>query len=252
MEIKKIDPITQKISDIEIIGSKDIAIICIHGFSSTNLSILPLIEAFKKENYTVFAPILKGHGTNWRDLKKIKYEDWINQTESLYLKLKEKYKKIFIFGFSMGGTIACYLGAKYKEISGIILLNHAIFINDLRIFFLPLGRFFIKKTKGVAGDIKKDGIKESAYEILPTQAVYQLILLINKTKKMLGSITQPVLILKSRLDHIVKYKSAFYTYKKINSNAKELVILNNSYHVALLDYDVEIIIEKCLDFIKRT
>lgn len=236
-------------SEIYIDNNSDCSILCIHGFSSTPLSIKPLIDAFSNAGFNVYAPILSGHGKNWQALNGVKHTDWINDVEKAYQKIRTK--SIFLVGFSMGGTLASIIAAKHKEIKGVILINHAIFINDPRTLFLPFFKKFIKTAKGVAGDIKKKGIEEIAYEKVTTESVYELLTLIKKAKVDQCGIESPVLIFKSKADHIVKFKSANYTFKNIKSKYKELVILKNSYHVATLDNDVELINNKSLDFVKR-
>ena len=59
------------------------------------------------------------------------------------------------------------------------------------------------------------------------------------------------LIFQSREDHIVPKISATYTMKKLGSKDKELIWLENSYHVAPLDYDKELIAKKSKEFIDR-
>jgi len=40
-------------------------------------------------------------------------------------------------------------------------------------------------------------------------------------------------------------------YENVSSQTKELVTLENSYHVATMDYDLELIEQKSLEFIQK-
>jgi len=232
-------------------NKSDTTVLCIHGYSGTNLSMLPLIEGMNKAGFNVEAPVLRGHGTVWQDCENVKFADWLEDVEKAYKNAKERSKYVFIAGLSMGGTLACYLAGKYPEIKGIVLINHAIFVNDPRLFLLPVIKYFIRSGKGVVGDIKKPGISEPGYEILSTKATHEFIKLVDFVKKNLFKVKLPLLIFKSKDDHIIKVKSVDYTLKHISAENPELVWLENSYHVAPLDNDADLILKKSVEFIKK-
>jgi len=236
---------------ISYITKSNIGILVLHGFTGCIESLRYYINKLKSKGYNIEAPALRGHGTHWEELGKVKYEDWVEDATAAYEILKKRCDKIFIAGLSMGGTLALYLAYKIKDIAGIILINHGIFINDKRFPFACVGRFFVKSDKGVGNDIKDKTQNERAYETVPTEGVYQLFRFINKVKSIHKFIVCPVLIIKSIEDHVVKFKSASFTYDRIRSDDKEIIWLKNSYHVATMDYDKDIIIDRSLEFISR-
>jgi carboxylesterase len=67
-------------------------------------------------------------------------------------------------------------------------------------------------------------------------------------RKNLSQTKQPILIFKSKEDHVIPRVSAIYTFKKIGSSQKELIWLENSYHVATMDFDKDLIAEKSIKF----
>ena len=64
-------------------------------------------------------------------------------------------------------------------------------------------------------------------------------------------ITQPVLVLRSRVDHIVPPSSSQLFLSRISSTDVTDVVLENSYHVATLDNDAPRIHEAVTDFTRR-
>ena len=56
---------------------------------------------------------------------------------------------------------------------------------------------------------------------------------------------------KSREDHVIPIASTKYTFSNISSQQKKIIWLENSYHVATLDYDKDIIIKESFDFINK-
>ena len=67
----------------------------------------------------------------------------------------------------------------------------------------------------------------------------------------ISSVTQPALIFNSVDDHVVESSNAQWIAQHTASTDKTTVTLNNSYHVATLDYDAEEIFQTSLQFIRR-
>lgn len=229
----------------------EIGVLVIHGITSTTSSMKYLAEQFADADYNVELPGLAGHGTKWQDMNSIKYSDWVYDLEIALSKLKERSTKIFLCGLSLGGGLALYLAGKHPEISGSILINHTSKFRNPMLWFAPIIKIFIKSVPAVASDIKDLNSKEIAYERTSTNGVNEMMKMLKEVKKMQPNILQPVLIFKSKEDHIVPEISATFTMEKIGSKDKELIWLENSYHVAPLDYDKELIVEKSLDFISK-
>lgn len=226
-------------------------ILLIHGYTSTPSSLYYLAEQFKKKKYNIELPLLSGHGTKWQDLNTVTCQDWCRDIENALKKLKKRCKKIHVLGLSMGGLLALYLAVQHPELKSIIIINHALILKDWRLFFLPLLRLILPATKAVAADLKDPEADEIAYEYTPTNGVYEIVKLQKYVKKNLSVIKQPVLIIKSREDHLIPRINVLYTFKRISSTVKEIIWLDNSYHVATLDYDKDKIVQLSLAFIKK-
>lgn len=233
-------------------SSSDIGILVIHGFTGTTSSLKYLGDAFGNAGYNVESPRLSGHGTKWQDLNKIKYTDWIRDVENSLEILKKRCKKIFLAGLSMGGNLSLYLAENYTEtIDGIILINHLYVLKDPLLPLVPILRFIIPSVPGISSDIKDPNEKEISYDRTPVNGVYEMTKLMKIVRKNIKKVTQPTLIFKSKFDHVIPIESAFLTFNEISSNHKEIVWLENSYHVATMDYDKDIIVERSLEFIKK-
>ena len=229
----------------------EVGVLVIHGITSTTSSMKYLAEQFANADYNVELPGLAGHGTKWQDMNSIKYSDWVNDLEIALSKLKDRSTKIFLCGLSLGGGLALYLAGKHPEIAGTILINHASKFRNPMLWFAPIIKIFVKSVAAVASDIKDPNSKEIAYDRTSTNGVNEMMKMLKEVKKMQPYILQPVLIFKSKEDHIVPKISATFTMEKIGSKDKELIWLENSYHVAPLDYDKELIVKKSLDFISK-
>jgi len=232
-------------------GNKDIGILVIHGFTATTYSMQYLADKFAEAGFYVELPLLAGHGTKWQDLNKVHYQDWIKELDKSLLKLKGKVTKIFVIGLSMGGTLALYLAETYPELKGIIIINNACLFKNPSLIFLPVIKLIVSSVKPISSDLKDPNCKEIAYNRTPTKGLHELFKLIKIMKKNLFKITQPILIFKSKEDNIIPVKSATYVYDRINSKNKDFIWLENSYHVATMDFDKDIIVEKSISFIEK-
>ena len=232
------------------VTESEVGILVIHGITSTTSSMKYLAKQFADAGYNVELPGLAGHGTKWQDMNLIKYTDWIDDLEKALTKLQKRCSKIFLCGLSLGGGLALFMTGKHPELSGVILINHAAKFTGPKFWFVPILRKFIKSVPAVASDIKDPNFKEIAYDRTPTNGVYEMLKMLKEMRKMLPDISQAILIFKSKEDHIVPKLSVTYTIKNIGSKDKELIWLENSYHVAPLDYDKELIAKKSIEFIK--
>jgi len=228
----------------------DVGVLVIHGITSTTSSMKFLVDQFTEVGFNVELPGLTGHGTKWLDMNSLKYTDWIDDLEEALVKLRQRCSKIFLCGLSLGGGLALFIAGKHPELSGVILINHAAKFTNPKFWFVPIMRKIVKSVPAVASDIKDPNSKEIAYDRTPTNGVYEMLQMLKEVKKILHDIKLPILIFKSKEDHVVPKVSATYTMKKIGSKDKELIWLENSYHVAPLDYDKELIAKKSIEFIE--
>lgn len=232
------------------VSDSEVGVLVIQGFTGTVYSVIYLAKFLANLGYNVEAPRLSGHGTKWQDLNRVKYTDWISDVETAYKKLQERSKKIFVAGLSMGGALALYMLENHPEIKGGILINHIVMLKDPRVKFLPIISLFVKSMKAIGSDIKDPSVKEPAYDRTPTRGLYEMVKLLNEVEKNLNKVTQPLIIFKSRHDHVVPMENVDYTFQKVQSEEKKVVYLEDSYHVATMDFDKDMINAFTEDFIK--
>ena len=67
----------------------------------------------------------------------------------------------------------------------------------------------------------------------------------------LDEITSPILLVHSKDDDLTSVRSAKEVYAKVSSLDKELVILQDSYHMVLYDNEKEFVYNKALEFFNK-
>jgi carboxylesterase len=231
----------------------EVGVLVSHGFTGTTQSVRFLGEVLaQKGGFTVIGPRLKGHGTTPQDMAESTAADWIASVEDAMQTLQKRCKKLFITGLSMGGTLSLYMAGMYPDIfHGTAPINGALFLKNPDFARLAFGHNLPETVPGVGSDIKQPGVTELVYPVVPVPAVRQIYALMGVTRDLLPAIQCPALIFQSRDDHVVHPDNAPFIYENIGCSDKELIWLENSYHVATLDYDKELIAEKILSFIQR-
>lgn len=231
-------------------GSK-VGVLVVHGFTGSTQSVRYLGEQIADAGYTVYGPRLTGHGTDPKDMETAIYADWLQDVEHALEKLQERCSTIFVTGLSMGGTLTLYLAEKYPEVAGMMPINAAINLPDMHENYAALKKDNTRFIAGIGSDIKKPNTEELAYKETPVKSMGELLALTKLVRDNLSNISIPALIFSSTIDHVVPPHNSENIYITITSVEKEKVNLENSYHVATLDYDQEMIAEKCIEFIKR-
>jgi len=232
-------------------GNEVGCLVC-HGFTGSTQSMRFIGEYLANEGgLTVVGPRLKGHGTSVEDMARSSAEDWIRSVEAGLQTLRERCSKIFITGLSMGGTLTLYMAAMYPEvICGAAPINGAVFVNNPDLAGLAFMADAPAAVPGVGGDIKKPGVTELAYADVPVPAIRQLYALMSVTRELLPRVKCPLLVIQSRDDHIVVPDNAPFIIENNGAEDKRLLWLENSYHVATLDHDKELIARETLKFIQ--
>ncbi len=226
-------------------------VLVIHGFTGCTQSMLPYGKALAARGYTVIGPRLPGHGTMVEDMALRKYTEWTGEAERALQELRGQCERIFVTGLSMGGTITLHLAAVFGgKIAGIIPVN-ALILTDPLLRLTAVLKYLVKTRPGVGSDIKKPEAKESCYDQVSVAAAHELTRLLQVTREGLPRVSAPALVIASREDHVVpEPANAAYIMSNLGSKDKEMLWLENSYHVATLDNDAEFIFEQAAEFIE--
>lgn len=228
-----------------------IGVLFVHGFTGAPPSMRPWAEFLLSKGYTVRVPLLPGHGTKPQDLNCVRWQEWPAKVQEELEELFKSCDQVFLAGLSMGGGTSLYVAAENNHrLSGIILVNPMIHVPFIS---APVGYLlsrFQKMRTSVGNDIKRPEISEHGYDALPTRGIHQLLIMLKITRKNLRKVTVPVQLFHSAEDHTLPVSNTEIVMAGLNSVDKTRIELLNSYHVATLDYDQELIYANSLTFIQ--
>ncbi|MEX2290702.1 MAG: alpha/beta fold hydrolase [Mycobacteriales bacterium] len=228
-----------------------VGVLLCHGFTGTTQSIRPWAEQLAAADLTVHAPRLPGHGTRWQDLNATRFADWYGELEREFDDLRSRCEPVFVMGLSMGGTLALRLAElRARQVAGIVVVNASLGTDRKDARLAPLLSKVLPSFPGIGSDIKKPGVTELAYDRLPLRAVASLQQAWPVVSADLPKITCPVLVFRSRIDHVVPPVSGQTLLRGLAGGTVEERILEDSYHVATLDNDAPAIVAGSLDFVR--
>lgn len=230
----------------------DVGVLLCHGFTGSPQSMRPWAEYLAAHGPTVSLPLLPGHGTRWEDLRITGWQDWYAEVDRELRALAERCTRVFVCGLSMGGTLALRLAARHGDtVSGLVLVNPGNKMHDAAAPLLPVLRHVVPTVRGITSDIKKEGAVEIGYDKVPLHAAYALRDLFRVVDGELPQVTQPLLVLHSREDHVVPPVDTARVLSRVSSVDVTEILLEESYHVATLDNDADRIFEESLAFMSR-
>jgi len=224
-----------------------LGVLLLHGFTGSPGSMRPLGEWFAGQGLSVSVPRLPGHGTSWEDLAGVPWTAWADEAAGALQDLGSRCPDVVVVGQSMGGAMGLHLAAaRPQDLRALAVINP--FVHNPGLKLAPLIRLFTRSYKLKTNDVKKPGADEVAYPRAPVTALGELGRFVKEVRSELPQVTVPLLVFRSTEDHLVKPVNSDLIMRGVASSDKELVPCPNSYHVASLDNDAEMIRERILEF----
>lgn len=181
-----------------------VGVLILHGFTGSPRTVRPWAEHLAEARLTVRVPLLAGHGTDWRDLAKTGWTDWYATAERAFTELRTRCDQVFVAGISMGGCLAFRLAQTQGDrVSGLVVVNPSLAGDNRLIPLSPLLKYVIRAMPSIGGDIKNPDAHEGALKRTPVASVATLPQMWKTTVAELASVTQPVLVYRSTVDHVV-------------------------------------------------
>lgn len=233
-------------------GSGEIGVLLCHGFTGSPQSMAPWGARLADAGFTVSCPLLPGHGRTWQEMNRTGWPDWYREVDQAFGDVRTRSRSVFVFGLSMGGTLSLRLAQRHGgEVAGLVLVNPSVMTERKDAMFLPVLSKILPSMPGISNDIKKPGATELAYRRLPLRAAASLSKLWQVVRGDLDRIDQPLLLLRSAEDHVVEPVNAATILAGVRTSDVREIVLEDSYHVATLDNDADLIFSSSIEFAQR-
>jgi carboxylesterase len=227
-------------------------VLLLHGFTGSPPEMRLVGDYLHERDFTVFAPLLPGHGTSVEELNECKWTNWTEAADGALADLRSRCETVSVGGLSMGSLLTIYL-AGHHTLPGAILYSPAVKVANRLIHLSPILKYLIpKKRKSEESDLTDPEAvqRKWSYDAFPSFAAHELLKLMRRAHGLLPQVTCPLLIIHSTGDETIHPDSAELTCKRAGSSDKELVTLHNSGHVITVDSEWRMVADKTYRFIQ--
>jgi carboxylesterase len=234
-------------------GGGNVGVLVLHGFTGSPIIMRPYAEGLAARGLAIEMPRLPGHGTHWWDLASTRYADWRAEAVQALARLRARCPRVVVAGLSMGGTLALDLVlSQPAELAGAVVIN-APYLDrpGARLARLVgwVAPFLPRRLLGMAeNDVARAGVDGRSYRLVSTRAGASLVGELARLRARVATVQRPVLVAYSRVDHSVDPASSRALLAALGRHGRELV-LERSYHLATLDHDAELLIERTAQFV---
>lgn len=263
-------------------GNNGKAVLLIHGITGTPSEMRYIGRMLHKAGFTVFCNTLPRHCGTLGELKKVTWREIADACIEDFKRLKAEYNKVFIAGISMGALVALHIAHEFPEdVAGIIAFAPTLFYDGWALhkgkivmetlWHLPFIRNRVNIREGWPYGLKDEYLRDNIERFyrnaragefdkkvvmfgspfFPVACLYQHHLLTDVVKKELKHIKNPILIMHAREDDMTSIKNAQYLLSNIGSPDKNLIVLEDSYHMITIDNEKEKVASEAVKFVGR-
>jgi len=241
-------------------GASDKSVLLVHGLTGSPAEMKFIGKQLHRRGFTVYAPMLAGHGADVETLTRTRYEDWLESLRAGLHRLKQETREVYAAGICVGGGLALYLAhLEPAMLSGVAvyaaaldydgwnqpkwsrlarhlrgMLIHVPAIRKVRFEETP--PFGIKSGRIRTALMKEGAGIEGALPYFPAVSLYENYRLNHVLKKALPATTTPTLLIHAREDDVAHPRNA-YAIQKRHGGRCEVAMLEDSYHMIHIDQE---------------
>ncbi len=207
---------------LKINPSHDTMIIFFHGFPSSPQEFRSVAERLSGQ-YDVSVPLLPGFGTTPEAMKKSYFSQWLAFARDEYMKYRGRYRRVYVCGQSMGGTLVLRLveGLNAQAApDGVILLSTPVFLNrvwgsgvlyDWRLYISRMLAWFISEIHTTESRADQDGADWVGFKgVKFLKQIHSLKMGMYQARGGLAAVRVPVLLMHAKGDKTVPFENVLY------------------------------------------
>jgi len=258
-------------------GRNGQAVILVHGLTGTPNEMRFLAWFLNTHGYTVSCPRLANHGQPLHILKSTRWEEFYGSVRQAYQDLRAEHQQVYVGGLSMGALLALLLADEFQSgIGGVSCLSPTLFYDGWNVpwyqFLLPLGSHTPLKHYAYFKEEPPYGLKNErirakvheyyekadihdmrdvdrfGYPYFPLRLLGELRRLVGHLEKRLPFIHCPCQVIQARHDDMSSVRNAQVIHDRVASARKEIVYLEDSYHVITADQERAKVAQSMMDF----
>jgi carboxylesterase len=274
--------ITDVGDDIILSGGKKGYMLLFHGLTGSPAELAYVAHHLHHRNgYTVWCPRLVNHGQPLGILARTPWREFEEFARSCFMRAVAEARAVqlplYVGGLSLGAILSLLLAAEHsREIRGTVCLAPTLFYDGWSVpwthrlipvvSYTPLKYFTYFRENppyGLKDEILRERVAEHyaktsirnslhggamGYAHFPVRLFCEIRHLFAKCIRRLGLVTCPVLLVQAVHDDITGPENSEFIYRNVKSAHKEIVLLENSYHLVTVDLEREKVAEEIARF----
>ena len=254
-------------------GTNGKGVLLIHGLTGVPSEMKWVGKALHKKGYTVYAPLLAGHGADEATLVKTRWQDWLESVLTAGEEFRTKVDHMFSAGICVGGKLGMLAAKQQPKLFDAVALYSSCFRYDgwnvpthYKLFsYLPLWTAQIPVFKDIKfAETPSIGIKderlrkamqrlstEGVLDDFPVPSLKEMLALSKEVKRQLPSMTTPTLILHAREDDLSNPRHSHYIDRNIGA-PHEFHWLEDSYHMIHVDREHDKVADLTANYFEKS
>lgn len=249
-----------------------VGILLVHGLGGTPVELRFLAQLLNREGFTVHCPLLKGHGGSDLLLNTTTWQDWYKSVADAHEALAARCDVVLVGGISAGSMLSVHLAAERPDqVDGLLLMSPTFWPNGWAIpgaihlfrlirqkWLANLFSFSVRQPFGIKDERTRRFVIESLTrdgrdmrDVFGRRGgtLFEFNRMVGAAKRLFSQIRQPTMIIHSREDDQSNISSAL-TLQRCFAGPVEAVILDDCYHMIVLDRQRVQVAERATAFAK--
>ena len=239
-----------------LVGTNGRALLLLHGSGDTPQTLRYLGERLHAAGYTVYAPLLPGHGRSPDAFTTVSAAAYLGAARDSLAVLRRESSWVGVVGLSMGGALAAQLAVHASDVQLLVLLAP---------YLLPppsvrwaartawgwgLVLPFMNGRGAASVHDPAQGAASRAYGVFPPNALRALVATAAKGRRALSRVTVPTLVVNSRQDNRIPVALAERATETLRAPTERHWVAGCG-HVITVDYCRDEVAELVLRFLAR-
>jgi carboxylesterase len=240
-------------------GRNGAGVLLVHGVTGSPVEMKYIAKALHRAGFTVYAPLLAGHGKDLTTLRRTVWQDWYSTVDQAAAALASHVDTLFVAGVCMGGMLGLQLARDNPSIRAAAVYSALLQYDGWNMpFHYRLGRLTVPVAIGLGlgplinlkerapFGIKSDRIRSLLMEsdkgirgtlpAFPAETLRENLRLIAASKAMLPQISVPTLLIHAREDDVSGPNNPLFIQRNIGGEC-EIAWLDDSYHMIHVDQE---------------
>ncbi len=227
-------------------GSTDRAIVLLHGFNDSPQTMRSPAAAMHAAGWTVYAPLLPGHGRSPRAFAASGADAWISAARAVVRDALQRHRQVAVGGLSLGGALAAIVASEEPSVKAAVLfapfLVHSRRLGAIAALWplVTLGVEYL--TGGSSTRAVRDPEARAtliAYGCSTPRLLREVQRVVRRARAALPAVRQPVWIAQSSDDYRIPDEQAQGAFDLLGSGDKRLHWTTGNGHVITVDYGHE-------------